>query len=244
MQYLEERGIGFDVGVARVPIVSAAILFDLRLGSARARPDARMAYEACRRAGAGAVLEGSVGAGTGATVGKLFGISHAMKSGLGTAAVELPDEVTVAALAAVNAFGEVRDPATRRILAGSRDGPESHRLVDMADAMRQGVVHRGYAGENTTLAVVATNARLTKLEATKVAQVAQQGLVRTIVPVHTTLDGDLVIALSTGDREADLNAVGLAGAEAVAGAIVNAVKKAKSLGGLPAWADLQPQEGT
>ena len=239
MQYLEERGVGFDVQVTRVPIVPTAILFDLRLGDARARPDPHMAYTACQQAAAGPIPEGSVGAGTGATVGKLFGITHAMKSGLGTAAVELPGEVLVAALAVVNAFGDVRDPLTGRLLAGAREAPESPRLVDTAAAMRQGIVRRGYDPESTTLAVVATNARLTKVQATKMAQMAQQGLVRTITPVHTTLDGDLVIALATGEVEADLNAVGLTAADAVAEAILRAVKTATALGGLPTWADLE-----
>jgi len=243
MRFLEERGVGFDVQVARVPIVPTAILFDLRLGSARARPDAPMAYAACQHAATGPVAEGSVGAGTGATVGKLFGIGQAMKSGLGTAALEVSGGVMVAALAVVNAFGDVRDPGTGRLLAGARESPESHRLVDTAAAMRRGVVRRGYASENTTLAVVATNARLTKVQATKMAQVAHQGLVRTIVPVHTTLDGDLVIALGAGPREggieADLNAVGLAAADAVAESVVRAVKTATTLGGLPAWRDLR-----
>jgi L-aminopeptidase/D-esterase-like protein len=235
MRFLEERGVGFDVQVTRVPIVPAAILFDLRLGNAFARPDARMAYEACQRAVTGPFAEGSVGAGTGATVGKLFGIGQATKSGLGSASVELSAGVRIAALAAVNAFGDVRDPATGAILAGARETPDSNRFADTAASMARGVVPRGYRAENTTLAVVATNGRLNKLQGTKVAQMAQHGLVRTIRPVHTTLDGDLVIALATGEVEADVNAVGLAAADAVAAAIVQAVKTATSLGGLPAW---------
>ncbi len=239
MQFLEERGIGFDVQVTRVPIVPTAILFDLRLGDARARPDARMAYAACQQATDDAFQEGSVGAGTGATVGKLFGIGQAMKAGLGTAGVELPGDVRVAALAVVTAYGDVRDPSTERLLAGAREAPTGRRLVDTAAAMRRGVARRGYTSESTTLAVVATNANLTKAQATKMAQVAHHGLVRTIIPVHTTLDGDLVIGLATGAVEADLNAVGLAAADAVAEAVVRAVTKATTLGGLPAWADLQ-----
>jgi L-aminopeptidase/D-esterase-like protein len=239
MQFLEERGIGFDVQVTRVPIVPTAILFDLRLGDARARPDARMAYAACQQAADDPFQEGSVGAGTGATVGKLFGIGQAMKAGLGSAGVELPGDVRVAALAVVNAYGDVRDPSTGRLLAGAREAPASHHLADTAAAMRRGVARQGYTSESTTLAVVATNADLTKPQATKMAQVAHHGLVRTIVPVHTTLDGDLVIGLATGAVEADLNAVGLAAADAVAEAVVRAVTKATTLGDLPAWADLQ-----
>ena len=239
MRYLEERGIGFDVGVTHVPIVPTAILFDLRLGDAHARPDPQVAYAACQQATDGDIREGSVGAGTGATVGKLFGITQATKAGLGTATAELAGGVLVAALAVVNAFGDVRDPSTGKLLAGTRESPDSHRLVDTAAAMRRGIARRGYLAENTTLAVAATNARLTKAQATKMSQMAQHGLIRTIIPVHTTLDGDLVIALATGAVEAELNAVGLAAADAVAEAIVRAVKNATSLRGLPAWADLQ-----
>jgi len=244
MQYLEERGIGFDVQVTRVPIVPAAILFDLRLGDAFARPDAPMAYAACRQATAGPFPEGSVGAGTGATVGKLFGIAQATKSGLGSAAIDLPDGLRVAALAAVNAFGDVRDPGTGALLAGAREAPDSRRLADSTAAMRRGVLPRGYQPENTTLAVVATNARLTKVQVTKVCQMAQHGLVRAISPVHTTLDGDLVIGLATGGVPAEVNAVGLAAADAVAEAIVRAIRMATSLGGIPAWRDLERSSGS
>ncbi len=238
LRYLEEQGVGFDVQVTRVPIVPAAILFDLRLGDAFARPDAAMAYAACRQAASGPFPEGSVGAGTGATVGKLFGISRAMKSGLGSTALDLPGGLKVGALAVVNAFGDVRDPSTGVLVAGTRKTPDGRALADSAAAMRRGVVPRGYTPENTTLAVVATNARLTKVETTKIAQMAQQGLVRAISPVHTTLDGDLVIGLATGEVEAETNTVGVAAADAVAEAILRAVKTATSLGGLPAWRDL------
>jgi len=239
MRYLEERGIGFDVQVTRVPIVPTAILFDLRLGDPFARPTPEMAYTACLSASDGPVPEGCVGAGTGATVGKLFGISQAMKSGLGTAGVDLPEGIQVAALAVVNAFGDVRDPRTGELVAGAREAPDSHRLADSAAAMRRGATRRGYNAENTTLAVVATNARLTKVQATKLAQVAHHGMVRAVAPVHTTLDGDLVISLATGEREGDLNALGLGAADAVAEAILRAVRAATPLGGLPAWRNLQ-----
>ena len=184
-----------------------------------------------------------MGAGTGATVGKLFGISRATKSGLGSAALNLPGGLKVGALAVVNAFGDVRDPATGLLVAGAREAPDGRTLADTAAAMRRGVLPRGYRPENTTLALVATNARLTKLAATKIAQMAQHGLVRTVSPVHTTLDGDLVISLATGDVEAETNAVGVAAAEVVAEAILRAVKTATSLGGLPAWRDLEENSG-
>ena len=180
-----------------------------------------------------------MGVGTGATVGKLLGITHAMKSGVGTAGRELPGGLRVAGIAAVNAFGDVRDPHSGALVAGTRDAPGSDRLLNTARAMQEGVTRGGYTGENTTLAVAVTNARLTKVQATKLAQMAQQGFVRAISPVHTTLDGDLVIALATGEVTADLNLVGLAAADVLAEAILRAVTQAESLGGVPALADLK-----
>ncbi len=238
MQYLEERGIGFDVGVTRVPIVPAAILFDLRIGNPRVRPDQRMGYRACENATSGPIEEGSVGAGTGATVGKLGGIECAMKGGLGTSSLSLPGGIVVGALAAVNAFGDVIDPSTGRILAGVRDSPNGTRLLDTASQLQAGVRPSGYSRESTTLVAIATNARLTKLEATKLAQLAQLGLARTIRPVHTTLDGDAIFVLATGRVAADLNALGVIAAEAVARAVVRAIRLAKGLPGVPAHAEL------
>jgi len=236
MEYLEARGIGFDVGVTRVPIVPAAILFDLRIGRADVRPDRAMGRRAAEAAATGPVAEGSVGAGTGATVGKLRGMAHAMKGGLGTAAAALPGGVVVGALAAVNAFGDVVDPETGRILAGLR-GPDG-RPAGTGAAMRAGILSPEYATENTTLAVVATNAHLGKAHVSKMAALAQNGIVRAISPAHTTFDGDLVFALATGQVEADLNLVGTVAADLVARAIVRGIKKAGTLGGIPAFADL------
>jgi len=238
MQYLEEQGIGFDVGVTKVPIVPAAILFDLNVGDPRRRPDRAMGYQATLNASSGPVEEGSVGAGTGATVGKLFGVRYAMKGGIGTASVKLAGGLIVGALVAVNAFGDVLDPAIGRILAGARDPKDGKRLPGTVSLMKAGVERKGFAGENTTLAVVATNAILTKVETTKVAQMGHDGLARAIAPVHTTLDGDVVFSLATGKLPGEVNAIGSAAAEAIAGAIVRAIKKARSLGGIPAYTDL------
>ena len=244
MRYLEEQGIGFDTGVVRVPIVPAAILFDLGLGPAaagRRRPDAAMGYEAAKRAGADAVEEGSVGAGTGATVGKLYGVRQSTKGGLGTATVVLGQGVQVSALVVVNAFGDVRDPTSGRILAGARASETSAEFADMVAQMKGGVARNSFGGSaptNTTLAVVATDARFDKLGVTKIAALAQNGLARAIAPVHTTFDGDIVFGLSLGEKQADVNTVGTAAAEAVATAIVRAVEKARSLGGVPARGDL------
>jgi len=241
MRWLEEQGIGFDTGVARVPIVPAAIIFDLGLGDPRRRPDGAMGYEAAKRATSDAVEEGSVGAGTGATVGKLFGVKRATKGGLGSATVTLGGGVQVAALAVVNAFGDVRDPATGKIIAGARASESSAEFVDTVAQMKGGTARKDFsspAPTNTTLAVVATDARFEKAAVTKIAALAQNGLARTIAPVHTMFDGDVVFALSLGEKTADLNTVGTAAAEAVSAAIVRAVTKARPLGGIPATLEL------
>lgn len=232
--WLEERGAGFDTGVARVPIVPAAILFDLTVGSPRARPDARMGREACARAGRGRPEEGNAGAGTGATVGKLLGPAQAMKGGVGTASLHLPGGAVVGALVAVNAFGEVLDPWNGVRLAGPRVGPGCELVPPEAwlEAGGSGFAARR-PGEHTTLAVVATDAALDRSGAHRLAQVAHDGLARTVFPAHTAFDGDTVFALSTGRREADPVALAAAAVEVVARATVRAVLRAESLPGLP-----------
>ncbi|MBI4461369.1 MAG: P1 family peptidase, partial [Acidobacteria bacterium] len=241
LRYLEEQGIGFDTGVARVPIVPAAIIFDLAIGDAKRRPDAAMGYQAAQAASADKVEEGSIGAGTGATVGKLFGLRQATKGGLGTTTIELAGGVLVSALAVVNAFGDVRDPATGQIIAGARRAPASSEFADMAAQMKAGVTKAGFGASpasSTTLVVVATNARLDRPQATKLAAMAQNGLARAISPVHTLFDGDVVFGVSLGTKSADLNRLGSVATEAVAAAILRAVRAASSLGGVPAVPDL------
>ncbi|MBI1982716.1 MAG: P1 family peptidase [Acidobacteria bacterium] len=238
MQYLESRGVGFVAGRSRIPIVPGAVIFDLNLGSARARPTSQMARAACRRAGS-TVEEGSVGAGTGATVGKLFGISQATKGGVGYQRMALRSGVEVHALTVVNAFGDVVDPATGMVMAGARASRRSTQFVRTADRMFEGEFRKSFATTNTTLAVVMTNAALNKLEATKVAQMAQDGLARAICPAHTQFDGDLVFALSVGGKAADLNTLGTAAAETTARAIVSALRSAQSLGGVPSLHELE-----
>lgn len=238
MRYLEERGRGFDVGVTKVPIVPGAVLFDLGIGDFRIRPDAAMGYRACEAAHHGQVEEGTVGVGTGATVGKLFGVQHAMKGGVGTRGVELPGGIRVGALVAVNAFGDVRDPSTNEIVAGARD-PTTGLPADTFLQMKQGRLRRAFHGQSTTLAVVATNARLTKGETILVARMGQGGLARTISPVHTLFDGDVIFTLATGQVDADVNLVGQVGAELVAAAVLGAVKVATSIAGIPACQDLR-----
>ena len=240
VRYLEERDVGFDVGVAKVPIVPAAILFDLGVGGRPdVRPTADCGLRAARAAATGPVKEGSVGAGAGATVGKSAGSGRAMKGGIGTAAIELPGGLVVAALMAVNAVGDVIDPATGEVVAGVRT-EDGEGLADARKLLRTGALGRGRRGRNTTIGVVATNARLTKSQANKVAQMAHDGLARAIYPAHTPSDGDTIFALATGswEGEASASAVGALAAEAVADAIVRAVREASSLEGFPSASDL------
>jgi len=244
MRWLEERGVGFDVGVGVVPIVPAAVLFDLAVGDPKARPGAEAGYQACQFASDDAVTEGCAGAGTGATVGKLLGPKFATKCGLGTASIRIGKGIVVGAIVAVNAFGDVIDPETGAILAGTRK-PVVGGFVNTVKQM-QGDPEQTVLGlANTTLAVVATDACLTKEAANKVAQMAHDGLARSIRPVHTMFDGDTVFALATGKsskkgQEVDPSVVGVAAAEALAQAVVRAAKQAESLGGLPAARDLTP----
>ena len=239
MRYLAERNVGFDARVARVPIVPAAILFDLDLGDPSARPDAAMGYAACQNASADPVAQGNVGAGTGATLGKVLGPGSAMKSGLGSAAVSLGRGLVVGALLVANPLGDVIDPGTGALLAGTRK-PGTNELANTLLMMRNtlGKTMTRFSS-STVLGIVATNARLTKEEANKVAQMAQDGVARTVRPAHTMNDGDTLFALSIGRKRADVNLVGAYAAEVVAEAILRGVKAAESAGGLPAWQDLQ-----
>jgi L-aminopeptidase/D-esterase-like protein len=239
VRHLEEKGVGFPVGVGKVPIVPAAILFDLGVGDWKIRPDAAAGYAAARAAASGPVAEGCVGAGAGATVGKLRGLARAMKAGIGSASVRLPNGAIVAALVAVNALGDVVDPATGRLIAGLRteDGKALRGTLEALQAgERSG---RPLPGENTAIGIVATNVGLSKSEATRVAQMAHDGLARAIRPVHTPWDGDTLFALSLGSvriQEAAL-VVGSFAAEVVARAVVRGVLMATSLPGLPSAAD-------
>ncbi|MFZ5974180.1 MAG: P1 family peptidase [Bacillota bacterium] len=223
MRYLEEKGIGFDVGVARVPIVPAAVIFDLGVGDPAVRPDAQMGYAACRNASRGNTEQGAVGAGCGATVGKALGPEYAMDGGIGTASVELQGGITVGAAVAVNALGDVIDPVSQAIIAGARN-PDGIGFADSAQIIKAGA-SKAAIGANTTIGVVATNARLGCAQANRLASVAHNGLAMCIRPCHTMLDGDTIFALSTGDAEADFNAVMQAAVEAVCMAVQNAVAR-------------------
>ena len=248
VKYLEEKGVGYDVGIAKVPIVPAAILFDLAVGGKPSvRPAADCGYRAAQAATSGPVAEGNVGAGAGATVGKSAGPARAMKAGIGSASITTADGLVVAALVAVNAVGDIIDPATGRVVAGVRTA-DGKGLADARKVVRAGDfgVRRPSApppprpAENTTIGVVATNAVLTKAQAQKVAQMAHDGFARAISPAHTPSDGDTIFALATGAHPGDAN-VGLIGAlaaEVMADAILRAASQATGLPGYPAARDL------
>ena len=234
VRWLEEHGTGLDSWGTTIPIVTGAILFELGIGDSSIRPGADCGYAAANAAASGPVTRGSVGAGAGATVGKLAGLDRAMKGGIGTASIELPGGVVVAAIVAVNAVGDVVDPATGAIVAGIRDEDgagftDARKLIHA----RTGLV--GASGENTTIGVVATNATLTKAQASKLAQMAHDGLARAVYPAHTPWDGDTIFSLATGEieGEADLIVLGAIAAEVVAEAILDAVRSATGLEGIP-----------
>jgi L-aminopeptidase/D-esterase-like protein len=238
MRYLEEKKIGFEFGRSHVPIVPAAALFDLSVGDGTIRPTADCGYRASQSASTSPVQEGSIGAGAGATVGKATG--RGMKGGIGTAALMLPDGLIVAAMVATNGFGDVVDPSTGQIVAGARvAGGET--FADARKLLRSGAIRFNGPGRNTTLGVVATNAALTKTDATRVAEMAHDGYARAIVPVHTPVDGDTIFAIATGTKQgsADLGQIGALAAEAIAEAIVRSVRQATGVANFPSARDLR-----
>ena len=239
MRYLDERNIGFKVRGVNVPIVPAAVLIDLFFGDPKIRPTADCGYRAAAAASTAPVPEGNVGAGAGATIGKIAGLERGMKGGLGSFAITTPDGLIVAAMVAVNALGDVIDPATGQTIAGART-PDGRSLADARAILRNGPAAQPVA-ENTTLGVVATNARLTKVQATKVAQMAHDGYARTVTPIHTMADGDTIFAVATAARvgDADVTRIGALAAEATAEAVVRAVRAAESIPGYPALRDLE-----
>jgi L-aminopeptidase/D-esterase-like protein len=237
MQWLEERGVGFRTRDTTVPHVAGAILYDLGVGDGRARPDVAMGYRAADAAVPGPVEEGNVGAGAGATVGKLNGLACAMRGGLGCAVTQMAG-VALGALVAVNAVGDVRDPATGRLVAGARDGAAGRGLIDTAAALAAGTPPPRFAPTNTTIGVIATTARLDKRDARSLAAAAMDGYDLALSPPHLATDGDTLFALSVGADAADLDVLGREAARLVAGAIVRAILAARSLPGLPAARDL------
>ena len=245
MKFLEERNKGLSVGYGMVvPSVPTAVIFDLGIGNGRIRPDARMGYEACLNAGSSGVEEGSIGAGTGATIGKLLGLDHATKGGIGTSGYKFENGIIVSALVVVNAFGDVVSPENGEIVAGVRTTPRGSKFAGTVNLLKQGVTFREDKSQNTTLAVVATNARFSKSELGRIANIAQTGLARVISPVHTIADGDVVIAVSCGEIEGDANLIGVIAAELTANAILRALHHSKGMGGIPSTEDLRGEEIT
>ena len=237
MQYLEEKNIGLDVGAGVVPIVPGAVLFDLSVGSHKARPDKAMGYRACKNANSGPVPEGSVGVGTGATISKPAGMEYVMKGGLGSASFTF-GKLVVGALVAVNCFGDIIDPETGKIIAGmlAKDKKSIYgalRYITEAPEEKAKVFT-----SNTTLGVIVTNAKLDKAGATKIAQMAQDGFARTINPIHTMYDGDTIFCLATGETEADLTTLGAISARVMERAVIKGIKAATSLFGIPTYRDL------
>ncbi|MBC7434973.1 MAG: P1 family peptidase [Bdellovibrionales bacterium] len=230
MQWLEAQGVGLDVKVARVPLVPGAVLFDLMVGDASIRPDAQSGWRACAAASTKAPAQGNVGAGSGAAVGKLFGIERAMKGGIGTASVTVGG-VTVGALVACNALGDVVDPDTGQVVAGARTA-NGRKLLDSRKAILRGDLLKPLlAGTNTTIGVIATDALITKVQAQRLAQMGHDGLARSINPVHTMLDGDTIFALGTGraGKSPGMMVLCTMAAEATARAVVNAALAARGL---------------
>jgi L-aminopeptidase/D-esterase-like protein len=238
MRFLEERGVGVPTPGGPVPIVVGAVLYDLSIGQSDVRPDAEAGYFACQAARSGRFAQGSVGAGMGATVGKALGPSRAVKGGVGSAAETLPGGAVVAALVAVNCFGEVLDPDSGRILAGARDAEGG--FASTLDVLRKRPPSMPFGATNSTIGVVATNARLTREQAYRLAVMAHDGLARAVRPAHTPVDGDVFFALATGAAEqaVDIIALGALAARAVERAVVRGVTEARGLGGVPSVREL------
>ena len=249
MRYLEERDVGLFVGVAKVPIVPAAILFDLSSGDPKVRPGPEEGYKACLAAAGGGVAEGSVGVGTGAAVGKILGREHATKGGVGTASCKIGDDSIVAAIVAVNAFGDVTEPSSGKVIAGPRR-PDGDGFVSTLDILKGGgdtslPFFGSSSSGNTTIGVVATNVALNKEQTNKLAQMANAGVSHVVHPCNTIVDGDAMFALSYAIEkpgQANIIQLGAIAAEVVAEAIVRAIKQAKSLAGMPAAKDLKDQK--
>ena len=234
-KYLEENGISFDVGVAKVPIVTGAVLFDLGVGDPKCRPNIDMGYEACKVASSTNLEQGNFGAGCGATVGKIKGSNFCTKGGIGSYSIKLDNGLVVAALIAVNAFGDVYEEG--KVIAGvlndNKDG-----FLNTYDLMKQGVNKGGFNIDNTTIGVVATNAKLDKAQCKKVSQMAHNGFAKTIFPIHTPHDGDTIFTLATGEIETDVTLLGSLATEVVEKSIINAIKNAKSINNIPSYNEI------
>lgn len=248
MRFLEEKKVGFDTGFAKVPIVASAVIFDLGIGDPKTRPDADMGYLACSNASRNRPSEGNYGAGIGATVGKILGMKYAMKSGIGTASKDLGSGIIVGAITAVNAFGDVVDPETNRMIAGvqipaimnknAKVSKSSNPTLDLLSSFLGSASVKFTARQNTVIGVVATNAILTKEAANKVAQMAHNGIARTIRPAHTMMDGDTIFVLASGKKKADISIIGSFAAEVVAESIISAVKSCTRINDIQSYNEL------
>ncbi len=242
MKYLEEQGVGLDVGYGCiVPSVPTAVVFDLGIGNGKVRPNQSMAYSACQNATSSPPQEGSVGAGTGASIGKLLGLKQATKGGIGSTSYNLGNGIVVGALVVVNAFGDIVNPKSGEIIAGVRNSLDGKKLLGSVNLFKRGVTRKSEPFENTTLAVVVTNVKFSKSELVRIARIGQTGITRVVSPAHTTADGDLVFSISCGELEADVNLVGIIASELISEAIIRAVKTATSMGGIPSWKDIQEE---
>lgn len=234
-RYLEEKGIGFDVGVGKVPIVVGAVLFDLGAGDFKCRPDLQMGYRACEVASKDILNQGNYGAGCGATVGKIRGQEYAMKGGIGSYSIKLDNGLIVSALVAVNALGDVYENG--KVIAGALNDKKTE-TIDTYKLMKQGESKGGFSIDNTTIGVIATNAKLTKAECKKISQMGHDGYAKAIFPIHTPHDGDTIFTISTGKIETDITLLGSLAVEAVEKSIINAVKKADSVKNIIAYKDI------
>lgn len=234
-KYLEEKNIGFDVGVTKVPIVVGAVLFDLVVGDPKCRPNIEMGYKACELANNTELKQGNYGAGCGATVGKIRGPQYAMKGGIGSYSVKLPNGLVVSALIAVNALGDVYENG--KIIAGVLDNSKT-KILNTYEIMKNGVTKGGFNIDNTTIGIVATNAKLTKAECKKVSQVAHNGYAKTIFPIHTPHDGDTIFTMATGEIETDMTLLSSIATEVVEKSVINAIKNVNSVKNIPAYKDI------
>ena len=237
-RYLEEKNIGFDVGVCKVPIVTGAVLFDLAVGDYKVRPDKEMGYKACLNASETELKQGNYGAGCGATVGKVKGLDYVTKGGIGRYSIKLDNGIVVSALIAVNAFGDVYEDG--QVIAGVLSD-DKNELLNTYEMMKQGVMKGGFSIDNTTIGVVATNAKLTKAQCKKISQMSHDGYAKAIFPIHTPHDGDTIFTMSTGEIEveADLTLLGSLATEVVEKSIINAIKNAKSIQNIVSYKELQ-----
>ncbi|TCU68878.1 L-aminopeptidase/D-esterase-like protein [Tissierella praeacuta] len=235
MRYLEEQNIGFDVGVTKVPIVASAVIFDLNIGNCKIRPDFNMGYIAAKNANVNNI-QGNVGCGMGATIGKILGPENAMKSGLGSATIKV-GELIVSAMVAVNSFGDIYDYKNNKQIAGVYDY-KNNKLLNTIDIMKNKNRNLGFNIQNTTIGIIATNAKLTKAEANKISEMAHNGFARSINPIHTMVDGDTIFTMATNEIMADISLIGTMAGEAMSEAIVNGVLFAEGVCGLKALKDI------